>query len=273
MIRPEVRTKVAPLHGPIGSSLNIHSKLRRALLLPGHIFMESGIGPPLQPPLKLCDGKRESRTDIGHALKSMPLQSRVKAQAPYSLNGQNLYPWVMTNTTNLWPQRDTYRVDLENYLDRTGKTQQIFCEEVTAYLAKSGGKRESLSLSHLRNCLYRKDKTMSFEILKASSAIFHKSVTNYIDDPGALIAGEDLSEESEDTRFLARTLVKGVTSKDITSEQAIYMAEDVLRALARLRPAPARGPGAEPENPTRGQQNLHADLPSPGPRRTPRPKR
>lgn len=273
MIRPEVRTQIATPYGPARFPLNRHSQLVWALLLPGHVFMQSGVGSPLQSPLKFRDGKGESGTNVCHALKSMPPGGRVKALGSYSIDGQIVHIGDMTNTTNIWPQREVYRADLEEYLDRTGKTQAQFCDEVTAFLVKDGRSRDSLSLSHLRNCLYRKDKYLSFEVLRGSAYVFKKSVMNYIDDPVAPIAGLDMSNDTEEDRFFAKMLIKGARQKDLTGEQKQFVIEDLFRTVARIHALATPGMGQPREDPSRVQPDLHPDLPSPGPRRTPRVKK
>lgn len=274
MIRPQVRPQVSAPDLSARGPFDGQGQVRPAHLLPSHDAVELRVGTAVHPAKELGKRKGEKGSHIGHdILDTMPLWGRVKPSAPYSLGEQILHAWGMMNPPNHWPQRDVYRTDLEEYLDRTGKTQEIFCEEVTDWLVKSSGKRDSLSLSHLRNCLYRKDKTLSFDVLKASSAIFHKSVTNYIDDPGAAVVGQDMSQESEEDRFFNRMLIKGASAKDLTSEQKQYVIEDLFRTLARIRALSAPGMVQPRENPPGVQPDVHADLPGGSPRRAPRPKR
>ena len=136
---------------------------------------------------------------------------------------------------DIWPQRAIYRAHLEDYLKRAKVTQAQFCEEV------------EISMSHLHNNLYRDTKRLSLDVLQRSAAIFsrvapgQRSVRNYIDDPGEFIAGQDVSNESEQTRFFASLIVKDMRAEDLTDDDRRYLWEDHLRSMERLRAMRARG--------------------------------
>jgi len=90
----------------------------------------------------------------------------------------------------------------------------------------------------LKDYLYRNDLRPSLEVLQKASKLFRVSITQFIDDPGALIGGQDLSDHSEETRFFAKMIVKGVATRDLTDEQRAYIIEDLFRTVDRIRTLP-----------------------------------
>lgn len=279
MTGPQVGTERRRGDSPGCGGFDALGQLRRADFLPGHHRVEMRVGAKLQqaggiqPTQQLGKREGEKRADIGHGtLDSMPSKGRVKALMPYFQTGQIPHSGGMTN---IWPQRDLYRIHLEEFLEKTGMTQELFCDEVNkrAKVYEEAGKKVHLSLSHLRNALYRKNKRLGLEILQISSAIFNISVMNYIDDPGAPIAGQDMSEESEEDRFFARMLIKGARPKDLNSEQKQYVIEDVFRTVARIHALATPGMGQPRENPPRVQPDTQPGAGGGGPHRAPRLKK
>ena len=265
MRRPEVRAEVGALHGAVGCFLDKGGQLSRALGFPRHNAVQPRVGAPVKAPLKLGNGEREKRSDVGHdTLDTMPLVGRVNTWSTDFPKGHTPYHWGMDD---IWPQREIYRAHLEDYLEKTNQTQADFCEEV------------GISMSHLHNNLYRHTKRLGLDVLQRSSAIFsrvvpgERSILNYIDDPGAFIGGQILSDQSEQTRFFTSLIVKDYRSEDLTDDDRRDLWQEHLRAMERLRKFHARGStGAGPNHPDR-KPDGDSDLAGAGPHRVPRPKR
>lgn len=264
MRRPEVRPEIRTLHGKARCLLDKGSKLSRALGFPRHNAMQPRVGAPAKAPLKLGNGEWEKGSDVGHdTLDTMPLGGRVNTWSTDFQKGHSPYPWGMDD---IWPQRTIYRAHLEDYLEKSGKTQAQFCEEV------------GISMSHLHNNLYRQTKRLGLDVLQRSSAIFSKvapgerSILNYIDDPGGVIGGQLLSDQSDQARFFTSLIVKDYRAEDLTDDDRRDLWQDHLRALERLRQFHARGTrSAGPDHPG-GKPDGDGDLTGASPRRTPRPK-
>ena len=158
-------------------------------------------------------------------------------------------------------QQPALKVAVKAYQARTGKTQQEVAEAL------------GTTLGTLRQWLNNKERRPELESLQKISALTRVSVMQFIDDPGADYAGQDLSQESEDTRFLASMIIRGVMKKDLSDEQKGYILQDISRAVDRVASMPpgpaapgrADHPGAKPDvqpGPSTG-----------GPGRTPRPRK
>lgn len=123
-----------------------------------------------------------------------------------------------------WPQRERFRERLQAYLKQTGKTQAEAAEEL------------GISLPHLRNSMYRKDKRLGREPLELASALFGCRVTEFTDDPGGDILGQDVSNLSEHDRVLAHMMFHDfTTADDLTTEdrKALVDAYNLNRAALR----------------------------------------
>lgn len=201
--------------------------------------------------------KAEQRTKVVH-----PLQGNTQtliAQAPGS-------HFVFAKPGNNLPmpryvQQPALKAAVKAYQERTGKKQQEVAEEL------------GTTLGTLRQWLNNKDRKPELESLQKISRLTKVSVMEFIDDPGADYAGLDLSNESEDTRFLARMVIKGAKSRDLTDEQKTYILQDLQTAIERAALAPPRGPGKGGGDHSGGEPNIHTHSSSIAPRRTPRAKR
>lgn len=72
------------------------------------------------------------------------------------------------------------------------------------------------------------------ENLQLMSEVFGCSVTEFMDDPGQEIAGQDASELTEKRRFIAGLMFEGITSDELSDEDAQLLYEDYLANRARL---------------------------------------
>lgn len=232
----------------------------KGLLLPGRSFPRQK--PPkvgvIAPQLVPKGGNvGDTTTQIDHAL-SMGRVPILCKWDPSGILAHRINPMGMSE---IWPQRPQFVEHVKAYRLR---------EKVKlADIAKSLGLEEST----LKDYLYREDTRASLEVLQKASKLFRVSVTEFIDDPGAPIAGQDMSQDSEEDRFFAKMLIKGVRPRDLTDEQKQFIIEDTFRIVARIRAMAAPGMVGARENPPGSQPDLHSDIPSPGPRRTPRTKR
>lgn len=217
---PNEQARVQRLTGnsPPGRLFNGDTKVGGALFLARNVFVESGVTLPPKPPLKLGDGEREDRSDISHDLHTMPTKSRVKTFGLYSTKGITAH-YLGMSEFDVWPKRTVYRARLEAYLKETGQTQEDFANGL------------GISLSHLRNSMYREEKRLGLEILQKSCAMFKCSILEFVDDPGAPISGQDMSSSSEQARFFASLITKDVAAEDLTDDERRYLYEDHIRAL------------------------------------------
>ncbi len=221
----KVGTEVRPFHSPARDCFDPKRQLKRAFLFPGHVFMHPGVAFPTQAALKLGDGKGENWTDIGHALDCMPLGGRVNPENLYSPDGQNLHDLGMDD---IWPRRVAFRNRLEEFLKQEGMTQKEFAEKI------------GISLSHLRNCLYREDKKLGIENIQRACAEFKCSIVEFVDDPGAPIGGQDMSNNSEQARFFGSLILKDVAAEDLTDDDRQELFKEHQRAVERIRAQKAR---------------------------------
>jgi transcriptional regulator with XRE-family HTH domain len=129
-----------------------------------------------------------------------------------------------------WPQLDNFKNRLAEYQASTGKTQ----DEVAHDLGTTYGT--------LRFWLAG-TRQPSLPTLQAASKLFKCSVTEFLDDPGRIYAGQDLSDQSEEDRFFASLIIKTTQAKDLSSEQRQWIIEDVFRAVDRVRALGTRGSG------------------------------
>ena len=72
------------------------------------------------------------------------------------------------------------------------------------------------------------------DTLQGAAALFKCSVVEFMDDPGQEIAGQDTSRLSDKRRFLAGLMHEGITSDELSDEDAQFLYEDYLAARARL---------------------------------------
>lgn len=128
----------------------------------------------------------------------------------------------------IWPQRSAFRAKVTEY--RT--TQKITLAKVAELVG--------LEESTLKDYLYKRHIKPSLEVLQKAAALFGCSVTEFLDDPGAEIAGQDLSGLSESKRFAARVMMEDMKAEDLSDEDILTLMEDHRRALERLRAFKAR---------------------------------
>lgn len=232
MIRgPKVGPEIAAPHGSTCSRLDGNGKFSRAPGFARDNFVETCVGTTLDQGQEFGDGEGDQGADVCHDLKCMPTGGRVKASMPYTQFGHTGHTLDMSD---IWPQRQAFRARLGEFLERTRQTQAQFCDLI------------GVSLDHLRNALYRPAKRLSLDAIQRSAGIFGVSVTEFIDDPGAEILGQDLVYLSDQARFFASLMVKDMASEDLTDEDRKFIYQDFQSAIQRHRAVKARkaeGPG------------------------------
>lgn len=121
-----------------------------------------------------------------------------------------------------WIQVKAFREHLRRYAMRTGKTQiQIAQDLGTTYATL----RFWLSGT-------RSPKRAS---LQRAAALFETSVTNFMDDPGGAIEGEEASGLSEIQRFRAKVILGDMKAEDLTDQDWQIIFEDYIHARDRMR--------------------------------------
>lgn len=181
-------------------------------------------------------GKAEQDTKIVHAPKG-------NTQALMVQGARSRFIFASLGNNLPMPrfiQQPALKAAIKAYQKRTGKKQEEVAREL------------GTTLGTLRQWISNKDRRPELESLQKISALTKVSVTEFIDDPGADYAGLDLSSESEETRFLARMIIKGAKSRDLTDEQKTFILQDLQRAVERAALAPAKGPGAKGSDHPRG---------------------
>lgn len=158
-------------------------------------------------------------------------------------------------------QQPALKAAVKAYQERTGKKQEEVAQEL------------GTTLGTLRQWLNNKARMPELSSLQKISKLTKVSVMEFIDDPGADYVGLDLSNESEETRFLAKMVIKGAKSGNLTDEQKTFILQDLQTAIERAILASAREPGQGRADHLGREPNV---LPHPSsglPGRTPRPKR
>lgn len=221
---PDVRAEHGPSDPTIGGVLNADRKQRRGPPRPRKNAPEVLVGDP-KLPLEVRDGAWDQMADITHVNKGMTYLIRVKAKGSSNTKRRNAHNGPM----DVWPQRMRFKVLLALYQTKNKKTQQKVADEL------------GISLGHLRNIMYRDDRRPSLDVLKKACVLFGVSVTDFIDDPNALPAGQDMSDQSDQARFLATVMVQDLMASDLTDEDRQELWEDFQRGLARIRKRRAQG--------------------------------
>lgn len=120
-----------------------------------------------------------------------------------------------------WPHVDAFKRRLAEYQARTDKTQaEVASELETTY----GTLMFWLSGS----------RPPKRENMQRAAALFGCSVTEFMDDPGATVAGRSTADLSEARRFVSGQMFKDITADDLSDEDAMVLYEDFLAARARL---------------------------------------
>ncbi len=180
---------------------------------------EVDVGHP-QLPSKVRDWAREEIPDVIHGSNSMAFQATVKHRRPSS-GIKSLADYV--GMTDVWPQRQRFRVLLALYQTRNGKTQQQVADDL------------GVSLGHLRNLLYRPGRRPSLEVIQRACGLFSVPVTDFVDNPAAQVGGQDLSSQTDQARFFATVIIKDMSAEDLSDEDRQELWEDFQRGLARIR--------------------------------------
>ena len=222
--RPEIRAQIATLDSAVGGGFDGKTKVCRTRFDARNVFMESGVGLPVEPTLQLGDGKGEEMTNIGHTLKIMPKIDMVKSNDPYSFFGYTHHIGGM----DIWPLRKTFKKNISLYQKKTGKTQEQVALEL------------GITVVHLRNCLYRKDKRMGIDVLGRAATLFGCDITEFVDNPNAELPGIDPGEMSHMTpakRLILRSVAQKLSPDDVTDEQAekVWRALDALVEAGKIR--------------------------------------
>lgn len=117
-----------------------------------------------------------------------------------------------------WVQLETFKKRLKEYQKATGKRQAQVAEDLgTTY----GTLR--FWLAGVR--------PPGFPNLQRAAILFGCSVTEFIDDPGREIAGQDVSYLSDQARFFAGLFAKDVAMEDLNDEDR----EQIYRAATKER--------------------------------------
>ena len=223
-MRPEIITEITPINGAVGGHLDLDAKLGGAGNLARHNFMQTRVALAPKATAQLGDRKREFPPDIVHDLHTMPLRSIVNDSWAYSLKGNSEHDWGM----DIWPKRENYKTRLKAHLKLKGETQAQFAALL------------GLSLTHFRNGLYREEKRLGVDALSQSAGIFGCSVSEFVDDPGAEIAGQTTEGLSEKSRFLASLMFDKFKASDLTDEDREILYQDYLQNYDRLKSLKAR---------------------------------
>lgn len=133
----------------------------------------------------------------------------------------------MSTAAPPWPQFQNFKRHVAKYK----KEHRIKHEDVAHRL--------DIKIAYLRNLLYGQKKP-SFEFIQRAAALFECKLTEFIDDPGEKIAGEDASSLTPKRRFLAQMMFERYSSEDLTDEDAELLFQDFLANEQRLRAIKAR---------------------------------
>lgn len=240
MSGPEVGTQQPPRDCPASGFLNADRRLGR--WAPGArqdaVDMRLGNARAQGQRPRGQAGVTEDRAKVGHPVEGNTAALTLQALGSHFINDLAAHTWAMSR----FPQQVRLKAAVKAYQERTGKTQ----EEVAADLGTT--------LGTLRQWLNNKARKPELETLQKISALTKVSVAEFIDDPGREYAGQDLSDHSEEDRFFASMVIKGVLTKDLTDDQRRFIIEDVFRAVDRVRALGAPGaragrsdhPGAKP---------------------------
>lgn len=202
-------------------------------------------------------GRPEDGAEVVHPYKGNTLALTVQGQGSYFVKPMGSHNLPMAR----YVQQPALKAAVRAYQDRTGKKQEEVAREL------------GTTLGTLHQWLNNKNRRPELENLQKISALTRVSVSEFIDDPGADYAGHDLSQESEETRFLAKMVIKGARAKDLTDEQKIFILQDTERAIERALLASARDTSVRGADHPGAKPDLQPGPATSGPRRTPRPKR
>ena len=133
-----------------------------------------------------------------------------------------------TNDMDIWSHRDQFKVAVKQHRETAGLK--------IAQVAESIGIKEQT----LKDYLYRKDVKPSLEVLQKAATVFRCSVTEFLDDPGAVPAEVDPNEWSETTerdRVLATAMLADLRSIPEAEKDIYYQLWKQGIAIGRARRA------------------------------------
>ncbi len=138
---------------------------------------------------------------------------------------------LMTNIKEggrpVWLHLDNFKNEVQAYARSTGKGHR----EIAADLG--------IGLAFFRNILYGQKKPGTATLSRAA-ALFRCPLTNFLDDPGALIETEDVRELTEAQRFQAKVIIRDMRAEDLTDTDWQVLFEDYIHSRDRLRALKAR---------------------------------
>lgn len=259
MIRPEIGAQIPPLYCPPRHFLKPNRRRRRGPASSAENAVNMGLR-------KRDEPRNGARREPAEAEECAKVVHPDKGNTPTLTAQAGRSYFVFHAPGNNLPmpryvQQPALKAAIKAYQARTGKKQNEVAEEL------------GTTLGTLRQWLNNKERRPELESLQKISALTKVSVMEFIDDPGADYAGQDLSNESEETRFLAKAVIKGAKSKDLTDEQKIFILQDLKTAIERAMLAPARTPGQGREDHPGREPNIQPHPALGLPRRSPRPKR
>ncbi len=114
---------------------------------------------------------------------------------------------------DIWGHRELFKAAVKNYRESAGVK--------LADVAECIGLKEQT----LKDYLYRKDVKPSLEVLQKAASTFGCSVTEFIDDPGAVPAGMDpdkWAEASDRDRVLASAMLEDLKTIPEEEKEAYY---------------------------------------------------
>ena len=225
--------KPNPAQGPVGRGLEAFGGFDAGGAVPAQELMDMGFS-QARPAGEFPRGDPSSGQDstkIDHANKHSShalLAQGVESYFPDDAKGDN-------DGMTRWPQQQRLRDLVKQYQSDTGATQAKIAEEL------------GTTVGTLRQWLYNKTRQPELETLQRLAGFFKVPVTDFIDNPGEKVIGHDLTNLSDQARFLLTMIVKDYAAEDLSDEDRRFLAEDYLRSRERLRTLratasePARG--------------------------------
>lgn len=116
---------------------------------------------------------------------------------------------------DIWPQRERFR----ELFDAWKKAEGLTTAEATSHLGVTEGT--------LKAILYRKTYKPGLEILQQAAGLFGCSITELVDDPGANVAGEDVSQMRPEDRAFLRAIgsdLSKLTPQQVENAKAAWKA-------------------------------------------------
>ena len=127
-----------------------------------------------------------------------------------------------------WPQRSRFLELLEDWQTRNNKTSKDFADAI--------GK----SLASFYTYRTRTTSRPPQELLVKMADVLGVSITEFIADPGATIAGQAVKGLTEKEQFFAEMMFNKYRDPDLTEEDRQLLFEDWTRDYDRLKAMKAR---------------------------------